>query len=68
MPMQKKYQVRFQRVLDYINEHLDCQLSADILSGVAAFSKFHFHRQFSALFGISVYKYGMRPVWPLYLI
>ena len=57
MPLQRNYQVRFQRVLDYINLHLDDQLSTEVLSGVAAFSKFHFHRQFSALFGVGVAKY-----------
>ena len=42
-------------------EHIDAQLDDDLtvgrLSGVAAFSKFHFHRQFSALFGLGVYRY-----------
>lgn len=56
-PIPTNYQIRFQRVFDYIDTHLDDQLSADVLSSVAAFSKFHFHRQFSALFGISVSKY-----------
>lgn len=55
--MSKNYQTRFQRVLDYIDTHLDDQLTSDVLSGVAAFSKFHFHRQFSSLFGIAVSKY-----------
>lgn len=56
-PIPKNYQARFQRVLDYIDMHLDDQLTSDVLSGVAAFSKFHFHRQFSSLFGIAVSKY-----------
>lgn len=46
-----------QRVLDYIDRHLDADLDLDILSGVAAFSKFHFHRQFTATFGLSVHRY-----------
>ena len=51
------YRIRLQRVLQHIEEHLDEDLSVDALSGVAAFSRYHFHRQFSALFGIGVYRY-----------
>ena len=36
------YDARMQRVLDYIEQHLDSDLDLDELSGVAAFSKFHF--------------------------
>jgi AraC family transcriptional regulator len=45
------------RVLDHIDRHLDDDLDLETLSGVAAFSKFHFHRQFSATFGLSVHRY-----------
>jgi AraC family transcriptional regulator len=51
------YRSRFCKVLEYIDSHLDDDLTIDRLSNVAAFSKYHFHRQFSELFGISVYKY-----------
>ena len=51
------YYSRFRKVLEYIDSHLDDDLTVDRLSNVAAFSKYHFHRQFSELFGISVYKY-----------
>jgi AraC family transcriptional regulator len=51
------YAARFRRVLDYIDAHLQVDLDVDHLSGVAAFSKFHFHRQFTELFGIGVCKY-----------
>ncbi|WP_410209090.1 GyrI-like domain-containing protein [Aquirhabdus sp.] len=54
---EENYLFRFQRVLDYIDNHVDNDLTVDLLSQVAFFSKFHFHRQFSELFGISVYKY-----------
>ncbi|WP_396593612.1 GyrI-like domain-containing protein [Brevundimonas sp. R86498] len=53
----QRYQVRMQRVLDHIDAHLDGDLDLDALSAVAAFSKFHFHRQFSATFGVSVHRY-----------
>lgn len=52
------YLARFQKVLDYIEHHSDQDLRVEALSAVAAFSKFHFHRQFSALFGVSVFHYA----------
>lgn len=51
------YHARMQRVLDHIDRHLDGDLGLDALSGIAAFSKHHFHRQFSATFGLSVHRY-----------
>jgi AraC family transcriptional regulator len=51
------YQARMRRVLDHIEQHLDDDLGLDALSGVAAFSKHHFHRQFSACFGLSLHRY-----------
>src|SRR5690242_8290498 len=53
----ENYNVRMQRVLDYIDRNLDGDLRLDTLSRVAAFSKFHFHRQFAATFGLSVHRY-----------
>lgn len=51
------YLARFRKVLEFIDAHLDGDLSVERLSRVAAFSKFHFHRQFSALLGLGVYEY-----------
>ncbi|TPK62833.1 helix-turn-helix domain-containing protein [Mesorhizobium sp. B2-4-19] len=53
----ENYHARMQRVLDHIDQHLDGDLGLEALSGVAAFSKFHFHRQFMATFGLSVHRY-----------
>ncbi|MDN5001675.1 GyrI-like domain-containing protein [Bradyrhizobium sp. GCM10027634] len=53
----QNYQARMRRVLDHIDRHLDADLDLDSLSSVAAFSKFHFHRQFTATFGLSVHRY-----------
>ncbi|UVK47454.1 AraC family transcriptional regulator [Mesorhizobium sp. AR07] len=53
----QNYHTRMQRVLDYIDRHLGSDLDLETLSGVAAFSKFHFHRQFKATFGLSVHRY-----------
>lgn len=53
----QNYQARMRRVLDHIDRHLDADLDLDGLSAIAAFSKFHFHRQFTATFGLSVHRY-----------
>ena len=51
------YQARMQRALDHIERHLDDDLDLEAVSGVAALSKYHFHRQFAAMFGLSVHRY-----------
>ncbi|MDH6258742.1 AraC family transcriptional regulator [Bradyrhizobium sp. BR13661] len=53
----QNYEARMRRVLDHIDRHLDADLDLDAVSAVAAFSKFHFHRQFTATFGLSVHRY-----------
>ena len=53
----QNYLTRMQRVLDHIDRHLDGDLDLETVSRVAAFSKFHFHRQFMATFGVSVHRY-----------
>jgi AraC family transcriptional regulator len=52
-----EYAAKFNKVFDYIDKNLDEELTLDHLSQVAAFSKYHFHRQFSEYTGISVFKY-----------
>ncbi|WP_373684309.1 GyrI-like domain-containing protein [Sphingomonas sp. R-74633] len=51
------YLARMGRVLDHIDAQLDGDLGTETLAAVAAFSRFHFHRQFAELFGISVHRY-----------
>lgn len=53
----KVYRERMRRALDHIGRNLDGDLGLDALSAVAAFSKHHFHRQFSEMFGLSVHNY-----------
>lgn len=53
----KNYLVRFGRVLDFIEEHIDEVLDVETLSEIACFSKFHFHRQFTELLGVTVFRY-----------
>lgn len=51
------YRARFRKVLEHIDAHASEQLSVESLSRIAAFSKHHFHRQFSALFDLGVQEY-----------
>jgi AraC family transcriptional regulator len=51
MPRNQHYQDRVNRVLDYISEHLDGELSLARLSGIGCFSPFHFHRIFQGITG-----------------
>lgn len=48
---QREYERRIGRVLDYIRDHLDEDLSLSTLAGVANFSPYHFHRVFRAMVG-----------------
>ncbi len=49
--LRDEYIARINRVIDYIDNHLDQPLSLNRLSGVAIFSPFHFHRIFRAMTG-----------------
>jgi AraC family transcriptional regulator len=51
MRRNQHYQDRVNRVLDYISEHLDGDLSLTRLSGIGCFSRFHFHRIFQGVTG-----------------
>jgi hypothetical protein len=56
-PSLDRYAARFARVLAHIEQHSEEAASIDELSGIAAFSRHHFHRQFSGYLGMSVYRY-----------
>ena len=49
------YQERFYAVLRQVESNLDADLNTEKLSQRASLSKYHFHRQFSAFLGMSVY-------------
>ncbi|MCO5396920.1 helix-turn-helix domain-containing protein [Ralstonia soli] len=51
------YLARMRAVLAHIDAHLEDALDAEQLAEVAAFSKYHFHRQFTLLFGMTVGRY-----------
>lgn len=57
VPRQHAYAQRFESVLAHIDTHLDDDLSIEVLSRIAHFSKYHFHRQFSAYVGTGVLRY-----------
>ena len=52
-----KYENRMMKVCEYIQSHLDDDLSVDSLSQIAYFSRYHFHRQFADFVGINVARY-----------
>lgn len=51
MAGENQYEARLRRVVLYIYEHLDGDLSLDTLADVAAMSRFHWHRVFKAMTG-----------------
>jgi len=57
MTTSHKYHERMRKACDYIYQNLDKDLSVEHISDVAHFSQFHFHRQFTAMYGIGVYKF-----------
>jgi AraC family transcriptional regulator len=54
------YAARMNRAIDYIDGHLGESLCLDVLAGVAAFSKFHFHRIFNTYTGETLADYIAR--------
>jgi AraC family transcriptional regulator len=48
---------RLRAAIDYIGKNLDDELSLDTLSDIACFSRFHFHRLFTAYTGLSLQQY-----------
>jgi AraC family transcriptional regulator len=54
------YVKRVLKVLIYIEDHIDEELSMDGLAKVACHSPFHFHRIFQAIVGETVHKYVRR--------
>ncbi|MDN3509324.1 MAG: AraC family transcriptional regulator [Candidatus Neptunochlamydia sp.] len=51
------YKERVNRVIDFIGKHLDEELELDELCRIACFSKYHFHRLFTAHAGVSLKSY-----------
>ncbi|NBZ88199.1 AraC family transcriptional regulator [Stagnihabitans tardus] len=51
--MAQDYERRLTRVIDHIHDNPDGDLSLDALADVAALSRFHFHRVFQAMTGMT---------------
>lgn len=51
------YKERVDRVIDFIGKHLDEELELDELCRIACFSKYHFHRLFTAYTGLPLMGY-----------
>ncbi len=55
-----EYARRMNRVLDYVDQHLDKPLDLAQVADVANFSRFHFHRVFAAWMGETLGDYARR--------
>lgn len=51
------YNRQLKKVIDFIGKHLDEDLTLSELSDIACFSKYHFHRLFTAFTGLSLQQY-----------
>ena len=51
------YQQQLNKVIEFIGKHLDENLTLNQLSDIAYFSKYHFHRLFTAYTGLSLQQY-----------
>lgn len=58
--LRHEYMSRINRVMDYIETHLDEELSLETLAEVAHFSPFHFHRIFRAMTGETLGRFIQR--------
>lgn len=52
--MHPQYRASINRVLDYIENHLDEDLNLNVLSDVGCFSPYHFHRLFRSIVGETI--------------
>ncbi|KTD40728.1 AraC family transcriptional regulator [Legionella parisiensis] len=51
------YKYQLEKVIEFIGKHLDENLDLTQLSNIACFSKYHFHRLFTAYTGLSLQQY-----------
>lgn len=58
--MRAEYIARINRVVDYIEQHLDADLQLAVLAKVAYFSPYHFHRIFHTLTGETLNRFIRR--------
>ena len=58
--IQADYRNRINRVFEFIDQNLESDLSLDVVSEVAFFSPFHFHRVFKFITGETLNEYVTR--------
>jgi len=58
--MWEEYKARINKVMDYIEAHIDRDFTLEELADQACFSKFHFHRVFHALIGETLFNFIQR--------
>lgn len=56
----KEHQERMNKVVHFIENHLDESLNMSVLISLSCYSEFHFHRLFRLYVGESVYGYRKR--------
>ncbi len=60
MDRTQEYTERMNRVIDFIDSHIDSNLNLEQLAGISGFSRFHFHRIFRSYTDESVYDFIVR--------
>ena len=58
--LQEDYQIRINRVFEFIDANLEADVSLTTVSEVAFFSPFHFHRVFKFVTGETLNEYVTR--------
>lgn len=58
--LREEYVSRINRVIDYIEAHIEDELTLSRLSRVASFSPFHFHRIFKGIVGEPLFRFIQR--------
>ncbi len=58
--MRSEYVSRINRVIDYVDAHIDDDFSLKTLSEIACFSPYHFHRIFKAVTGETLHQFTKR--------
>lgn len=56
----KEYKKRIIKIIQYIEDHLDTELSLEKVAGIGAYSPFHFHRVFKLITGETLQNYIIR--------
>ena len=56
----EEYTARINRVIDFIEDNISEELSLEVLSKVACFSPFHFHRIFRGMVGETINQFTQR--------